>query len=78
MKKIELMPSIFIAKGIIVVTAIMIFSRMFEIMVYTMASPIPLSTFSSEEHRQIGIGFIKSFAAVCLQGLMIIIILSTT
>ena len=77
MKKIELMPSIFIAKGIIVVTAIMIFSRMFGIMVYTMASPIPLSTFSSEEHRQIGIGFIKSFAAVCLQGLMIIIMFYT-
>ncbi|MCM1061334.1 MAG: hypothetical protein NC452_13750 [Eubacterium sp.] len=77
MKEIELMPSIFIAKGIVVVTAIMIFSRMFEIMVYTMASPIPLSTFSSEEHRQIGIGFIKSYAAVCLQGLMIIIMFYT-
>lgn len=77
LKEIELMPSIFIAKGIVVVTAIMIFARMFEIMVYTMASPIPLSTFSSEEHRQIGIGFIKSYAAVCLQGLMIIIMFYT-
>lgn len=77
MKQIELMPSIFIAKGVIVVTAIMIFARMFEIMVYTMASPIPLSTFSNEEHRQIGIGFIKSYAAVCLQGLMIIVMFYT-
>lgn len=77
LKEIELMPSIFIAKGIIVVTAIMIFARMFEIMVYTMVSPIPLSTFSSEEHRQIGINFIKSYAAVCLQGLMIIVMFYT-
>ncbi|MCM1062303.1 MAG: hypothetical protein NC452_18750 [Eubacterium sp.] len=77
MKEIELMPAIFIAKGVIVVTAIMIFARMFEIMVYTMVSPIPLSTFSSDEHRQIGIGFIKSFAAVCLQGLMIIVMFYT-
>lgn len=77
MKEIELMPSIFIAKGIIVVTAIMIFARMFEIMVYTMVSPIPLSTFANDEHRQIGIGFIKSYAAVCLQGLMIIVMFYT-
>ena len=77
MKEIELMPSIFIAKVILVVTAIMIFARMFEIMVYTMVSPIPLSTFANDEHRQIGIGFVKSFAAVCLQGLMIIVMFYT-
>lgn len=77
MKEIELMPSIFIAKGILVVTAIMIFARMFEIMVYTMVSPIPLSTFANDEHRQIGIGFVKSYAAVCLQGLMIIVMFYT-
>lgn len=73
LKIIELMPSVFLAQGIMLVTGVVIFARVFEVMVYTMVAPIPLSTFSSEEHRQIGIGFIKGYAAVCLQALMIVV-----
>ena len=73
LKMIELQPSIWIAQIIMLITGIIIFARVFEIMVYTMISPIPLASFSSEEHRQIGISFIKSFAAVCLQALVIIV-----
>lgn len=73
LKIIELMPSIFIAQGVMLVTGVVIFARVFEVMVYTMVAPIPLSSFSSEEHRQIGISFIKSYAAVCLQALMIVV-----
>lgn len=73
LKIIELMPSIWIAQGVMMVTGVVIFARVFEVMVYTMVAPIPLSSFSSEEHRQIGIGFIKGYAAVCLQALMIVV-----
>lgn len=73
LKVIELSPSIFLAQGIMLVTGVVIFARVFEVMVYTMVAPIPLSTFSSEEHRQIGIGFIKNYAAVCLQALIIVV-----
>lgn len=73
LKVIELMPSIFLAQGVMLVTGAVVFARVFEVMVYTMVAPIPLASFSSEEHRQIGIGFIKSYAAVCLQALMIIV-----
>lgn len=73
LKVIELSPSIFLAQGVMLVTGVVIFARVFEVMVYTMVAPIPLSTFSSEEHRQIGIGFIKSYAAVCLQALIIVV-----
>lgn len=73
LKVIELMPSFWIAMGVMTVTGVVIFGRVFEVIVYTMVAPIPLSSFSNEEQRQIGIGFIKSYAAVCLQALMIII-----
>lgn len=73
LKIIELMPSVFLAQGIMLVTGVVIFARVFEVIVYSMVAPIPLSSFANEEHRQIGIGFIKSYAAVCLQALMIVI-----
>ncbi len=73
LKVITLMPSVFLAQGIMLVTGAVVFARVFEVMIYTMVAPIPLSSFSSEEHRQIGIGFLKSYAAVCLQALMIVV-----
>lgn len=73
LKIIELMPSLWIAQGVMLVTGVVIFARFFEVMVYSMVAPIPLSSFSNEEHRQIGIGFIKGYAAVCLQALMIVV-----
>lgn len=73
LKIIELMPSIWIAQGVMMVTGVVIFARVFEVMVYTMVAPIPLSSFSNEEHRQIGIGFLKGYTAVCLQALMIVV-----
>ena len=73
LKVVELSPAVFLAQGIMLVTGAVVFARVFEVMVYTMVAPIPLSSFSSEEHRQIGIGFIKSYAAVCLQALIIVV-----
>lgn len=73
LKIVELSPSVFLAQGIMLVTGAVVFARVFEVMVYTMVAPIPLSSFSSEEHRQIGFGFIKSYAAVCLQALIIVV-----
>lgn len=72
-KIIQVTPSIFIAQGIMMITGVIIFARVFEVIVYTMVAPIPLSSFVSEEHRQIGISFIKSYAAVCLQALIIVV-----
>lgn len=73
LKVVELLPSVFLAQGIMLVTGAVVFARVFEVMVYTMVAPIPLSSFSSEEHRQIGINFIKNYAAVCLQALIIVV-----
>ena len=47
-----------------------------EIYVYIAISPIPIATFPSDDLNQIAKGFLKSFAAVCLQGAFIYLILS--
>lgn len=51
-------------------------ARFIEIYVYIAISPIPIATFPSDDLNQIAKGFLKSFAAVCLQGAFIYLILS--
>jgi hypothetical protein len=36
-------------------------------------APIPLSTFAGEPTQSVGIGFLKSYAAVCLEGAIIVL-----
>jgi len=50
--------------------------RFIEIYVHVAISPIPIATFPSEELSSIAKNFFKSFAAVCLQGVFIYIILA--
>ena len=40
---------------------------------YTIISPIPLSTIASEGWHDSAKSFVKSYAAVCLQGLVVIV-----
>lgn len=55
---------------------IIIVCRFFELYVYFAISPIPIATMPSDEMSQIGKSFLKSFAAVCIQGTLIFIVLS--
>jgi len=50
--------------------------RFIELYVYFAVSPIPIATFAHEEMSQIGKGFLKHFAAVCIQGTLVFLILS--
>lgn len=52
---------------------LIVFGRLIEICVYTAVAPIPLSTIISDEFSSVATRFIQSYAAVCLQGLVIII-----
>ena len=52
---------------------LILIGRIFEIVVYTAVSPIPLSTFAAEGWHDTAKGFIKSYAAVCLQGLVVVL-----
>lgn len=42
-------------------------------LLYTAIAPIPLSTFAGEPSQNIGKSFIKSYAAVCLEGAIIVL-----
>lgn len=61
---------------ILVLSFIMIMSvygRFFKIYLYTAIAPIPLSTFAGEPSQSIGKSFLKSYAAVCLEGAVIVL-----
>ena len=42
-------------------------------LLYTAIAPVPLSAFAGEPTQSIGISFIKSYAAVCLEGAIIVL-----
>lgn len=61
---------------ILVLSFIMILSvygRFFKIYLYTAIAPVPLSTFAGEPSQSIGKSFLKSYAAVCLEGAVIVL-----
>ena len=50
-----------------------VYGRFFKLYMYTALSPIPLSSFAGQPSQSIGIGFLKSYAAVCMEGAVIIL-----
>lgn len=50
-----------------------VYGRFFKLYLYTAIAPIPLSTFAGEPTSHIGKSFLKSYAAVCLEGAIIIL-----
>lgn len=50
-----------------------VYGRFFKLYLYTAIAPIPLSSFSGEPSSQVGKSFIKSYAAVCLEGAIIVL-----
>lgn len=55
---------------------VIIVTRFLELYVYLAISPIPLATIPNDELSQIGKNFLKSFAAVCIQGTLIYLVLT--
>ncbi len=50
-----------------------VYSRIFKIFMYTAVAPIPLASFAGEGTSQVARQFLKSYAGVCLQGVVIIL-----
>ena len=48
-----------------------VYGRMFSLWMYAAIAPIPLSTFAGEPTSSVGKNFIRSYAGVCLQGVVI-------
>lgn len=55
---------------------VIIITRFIELYIYLAVSPIPIATIPNEELSQIGKNFFKSFAAVCIQGTLIYLVLT--
>ena len=50
-----------------------VYGRFFKLYIYTAIAPIPLSSFAGEPSQSVGKSFIKSYAAVCLEGAVIVL-----
>ena len=50
-----------------------VYGRFFKMYIYVAIAPIPLAAFAGEETSHIGKSFMKSFAAVCLEGAVIVL-----
>jgi hypothetical protein len=50
-----------------------VYARFFKIFLYTAIAPVPLASFAGEPSQSIGKAFLKGYAAVCLEGAIIVL-----
>ena len=50
-----------------------VYGRFFRIYMFTALAPIPLATFAGEPTQRVGMSFVKSYAAVLLEGAVIVL-----
>ena len=50
-----------------------VYSRFFKLYMATAIAPIPLSSFAGQPSSSIGIAFLKSYAAICMEGCVIVL-----
>lgn len=50
-----------------------VYGRFFKLYLYAAIAPVPLSTFAGSPSQNVGKSFIKSYAAVCLEGAIIVL-----
>lgn len=50
-----------------------VYGRFFKLFLYTAIAPVPLSAFAGEPSQNVGKSFFKSYAAVCLEGAIIVL-----
>ena len=50
-----------------------VYGRFFKLYLYAAIAPIPLYTFAGEPTQNVGRSFLKSYAAVCLEGAIIVL-----
>lgn len=50
-----------------------VYGRFFRMYLYTAIAPVPLASFAGEPTQNVGKSFMKSYAAVCLEGAIIVL-----
>ena len=58
-----------------IVALVVCWARALQLYIMAAFSPIPLAFMALEDTRQIGVGYLKNFTAVCIAGLIIVILL---
>lgn len=58
---------------LLIICNIIVIGRIFELVIYTIIAPIPLSTLACDGLTDIGKGFLKSYAAVCVQAIVLMV-----
>ena len=59
--------------GLSFIMIMSVYGRFFRLYLYTAIAPIPLSSFAGEPSQNIGRSFLKSYAAVCLEGAIVVL-----
>lgn len=59
---------------IMIVSMVIVIARLFEIAVYSLVAPIPMATFACDGLSDVGKNFLKAFAAVIIQSLVLVVI----
>ena len=49
------------------------YSRFFKLYLATAIAPIPMASFAGQPSSSIGVAFLKSYAAICLEGCIIVL-----
>nr|WP_243421341.1 hypothetical protein [Pseudoflavonifractor phocaeensis] len=55
------------------VMVLTVYSRFFRLYMATAIAPVPLASFAGQPSSSIGMAFIKSYAAICLEGAIIVL-----
>ena len=71
---IQLFPIFLLLKLCVLLCQVVIIGRLFELMVYTVIAPLPMSTFISSAANDVGKTFVKNYAAVCLQAFILVVL----
>ena len=50
-----------------------VYSRFFKLYLVTAIAPIPMASFAGQPSSSIGVAFLKSYAAICLEGCIIVL-----
>ena len=69
---VTLLGSLFIW-GLSLVMILTVYSRFFKLYMATAIAPIPMASFAGQPSSSIGVAFLKTYAAICLEGCVIVL-----
>ena len=73
LKRPEVAFKCFVRFVLSLVMILTVYGRFFKLYMATAIAPIPLSSFAGQPSSNIGMAFIKSYAAICLEGCVILL-----